>query len=75
MGYIKWNHIMNSQPEHGRKIIHLDRPYLGEFTTLGITEYYQKCSFEELLDYYKKEDIQNPDFWWVYVEDFPFPDM
>lgn len=71
---MNWNHIMDKQPEHGRKIIQVDQPYEGHYP-MGMREYYQPMSFEELMKSYKQMEMNDPDFWWVYVEDFPFPDM
>lgn len=74
MPRIKWNHIMDSQPDHERSIIHCDPPYQGHYS-IGMRDYYQSCSFEEILKYNEKHGWPNPDFWWVYSEDFPFPDI
>jgi hypothetical protein len=70
---MKWNHIMDCQPEHGRSIIQIDPPYAGHYS-MGMRDYYQPTTFSELLEYNKIYDWPNPDFWWVYAEDFPFPD-
>jgi len=72
---IMWNHIMDKQPEHGRTIIHIDRPHEGHYS-MGMREYVQYCTWEEVLENYRKLSLfsYKPDFWWVYKEDFPFPD-
>jgi hypothetical protein len=70
---IKWRHIMDEQPEHGRSIVQIDPLYEGHYA-MGQWTYYQTCTFKELLDYNKEYCWPNPDYWWVYSEDFPFPD-
>lgn len=72
---IKWNHIMDCRPEEGRTIIQIDAPYRGS-CTMGMRKDFiaPKMAWEE---YTKKNDEQGwpqPNFWWVYAEDFPFPD-
>jgi hypothetical protein len=64
---------MDCQPEHGRQIIQIDSPYMGHYP-MGMRDYYQRGTFEDLLKYCLDYDIPNPDFWWMYAEDFPFPD-
>lgn len=70
---IEWNHIMDKQPEHGRSVIQIDPPYKGHYC-MGMRDYYQNCSFQSVLDSCKMEELPYPNFWWVYSEDFPFPD-
>lgn len=70
---INWKHIKDEQPEHDRYIIHVDPPYEGYYT-MGMRKYYQPHSFEELLEFCEKMECPFPDYWWVYAEDFPFPD-
>jgi hypothetical protein len=69
---IKWNHILDLQPEDGRSIIQVDSPYQGHYT-MGMRVYNQYGSFQEVLDHAEKYGWPKPDFWWVYAEDFPFP--
>lgn len=70
---MKWNHIMDKQPEEGRQIIQIDRPYEGHYP-IEMRKYVQCASWEDHMQYC--ESIQLfPDFWWLYVEDFPFPDQ
>lgn len=71
---MKWNHIMNKQPEHGERIIQIDPPYSDHYC-IGMRDYYQKCSFKEVVDYYEKSNLGRPDFWWISAKDFPFPDQ
>lgn len=68
-----WNYIMDKQPETGRSIIQIDRPYEGHYS-MGMRDYYQHCTWAEVLNYCKQEEIPTPDFWWIYKENFPFPD-
>ncbi len=70
---MKWNHIMQLQPEHGRSIVQVDPSYFG-YRSMGMRNYFQNCSFDELLKYCKDSDLKNPDFWWIYFEDFDCPD-
>jgi hypothetical protein len=75
---MKWNHIMTCQPEDGRQIVQCDPPF-DDFITkfhypIGMRQYVQRCTFESVLKFCSDNEIPNPDFWWVYAEDFPFPD-
>ena len=70
---MKWNHIMDCQPEDNRDIIQVDPPYFGH-RSMGMRKYEVSCTFEAYLHWCDKNDLPNPDFWWVYAEDFPFPD-
>ncbi len=69
---MKWNHIMDSQPENERNIVEVHSFGENDFL-IGIRRYNSYCSFETLLKYCLDNDIQNPNFWWMYAEDFPFP--
>jgi len=79
---IKWNHIIEAQPENGRSIIQVDKPYkssehvdsIGKHYTMGQRNYIQYGKWEELLIAFEQSGLDLPDFWWVYAEDFPFPD-
>jgi hypothetical protein len=73
MDKLSWNHIMDIQPEHDELIIQIDAPYEGHYS-MGMRTYYQKCTWEEMLEYCKHIDIPNPNFWWISAKDFPFPD-
>lgn len=71
---MKWNHIMDCQPEDGHMIIQCDAPYDGHYN-LGMRRYFGSLlSWNLVLLGYKNNDWPLPDFWWVYAEDFPFPD-
>ncbi len=70
---MKWNHIMDCQPEHGREIIQVDPPYEDGNYCIGMREYGQLCSFEDVLKFCSDNDLPDPNFWWIYIEDFPFP--
>jgi len=70
---MKWNHILDTQPGNERSIIQVDAPYQGHYS-MGMRQYTSYCTFQEYLDWIKDNDLPQPDFWWVYAEDFPFPD-
>ncbi len=70
---MKWNHIMDSQPDHGRSIVQINAPYEGHYS-MGMRNYHQICTWQEFLNFCLNDGIGNPDFWWMYPEDFPFPD-
>ena len=74
MKEIKWTHIMDSQPENGSTIIQLDPPYDGHYC-MGMRKYYTHMSWDELLKVNDLYGWSNPDFWWMYAKDFPFPDV
>jgi hypothetical protein len=71
---MNWNHIMDKQPENGESIIHIDRPYKDGHYCMGMRNYIQDCSFEEVLKFCKDYEWPKPDFWWISAKDFPFPD-
>lgn len=73
MDRLPWKHIMEEQPDHGESIIQIDFPYMGHYC-MGMRDYYQVCTFQELLDFCKESEIPNPNFWWISAKDFPFPD-
>jgi len=70
---MKWNHILDKQPEDGESIIQIDPPYEGHYC-IGMRDYYQKCSFKEVLEFYNQNELKL-DFWWISAIDFPFPDQ
>ena len=70
---MKWYHIMDSQPINDREIVQVDRPYEGHYT-MGMRKYYMGCTMQEFLKWRTENDLPNPDFWWMYAEDFPWPD-
>jgi len=69
---IKWTHIMDAQPEHDAYIIQVDEPY-HDIQPMGKRKYYQTCSWEEFLNFNKQYEMPNPNFFWCYAKDFPFP--
>lgn len=71
---MKWHYIRDKQPEHEESIIHCDRPYHGHYC-LGMRNYYQNCSWQEILDMCDEIKVERPDFWWISAKDFPFPDQ
>lgn len=70
---MEWNHILEKQPEHGRKIIHIDPPFEGHYP-MGMRTYTQYGSWEDYLKWAQQSDMM-PNFWWIYAEDFPFPEQ
>ncbi len=77
---MKWNHIMDKQPENETVIIQLDMPqdnqYPGEFSkhyTMGMRLYRLYGDWETYMDICKR-DNHYPNFWWIYAKDFPFPE-
>jgi len=71
---LNWIHILEKQPCHGQQIVQLNPVCSDGHHTIGQREYYQTCPFEDLLQYYIKSDLIL-DFWWIAVEDFPWPDQ
>lgn len=70
---MKWNHILDCQPECGREIIQIDAPYEGHYS-MGMRKYHSHGGdWNEYINYCKKENLL-PNYWWMYAEDFPFPD-
>lgn len=71
---MKWNHILDKQPENGESIIHIEPPYQGHYL-MGMETYIQYCLFEDLLKFNKENDLKPPNFWWISASEFPFPDL
>ncbi len=69
---IPWKHIMNAQPDNGRTIVKIDPPYKQHFN-IGLMHYYQECTHEELLKWNAESGWPNPNYWWVYRDEFPTP--
>lgn len=77
---MEWKRYSLEQPENGKVIIQLDDPfelYKGKFAmhyTMGMREYNSQCSHADLVNWCKENGIKLFDFWWVYAEDFCFPE-
>ena len=70
---IDWNHIMDKQPEDGEWIVRCEQFY-DNFYIFGMRKYESYgCAFEELIKINQESGLKNPDYWWVYSKDFPFP--
>jgi hypothetical protein len=69
---MNWKHIKDEQPEDGEYIVQIDPPYKGHYC-MGMRQYVQKCSFEEVLNFYQQIGGEGPDFWWIKASEFPFP--
>jgi len=65
---------MDKQPQDGESIIQIDPAYEGHYA-MGMRNYVQKCSFDEVVKYYDDGNLGKPDFWWISAKDFPFPDQ
>jgi hypothetical protein len=76
---INWKHIMQEQPVDNSVIIQLFSPiemFEGDFPLcylIKMRKYKVYLPFDDLLIYNKMDDTPNPDFWWVYAYEFPFP--
>lgn len=70
---MQWHHILDKQPEHNELIIHIEPPWDDGCYLMTMRKYFQPTTFQKVLDYYKKSDIDLPDFWWMSAKDFPFP--
>lgn len=64
---------MDKQPEHDEMIVECHPPFEGHYK-MGMRKYYQTCSFEDLLNYIKEIDGEQPDFYWISASKFPFPE-
>lgn len=69
---MNWRYIMDEQPCDGQMIVQVDAPYEQHYT-MGMRKYFQKCSFEEVLNFCKRTNLPNPDFWWIPASEFSFP--
>lgn len=63
---------MDKQPEHGESIIQVDPPYKGHYC-MGMRDYQQTCTFDELFKYCTDREFCTPNFFWTPAKDFPFP--
>jgi hypothetical protein len=70
---LNWQHILDKQPQDGEWIIQIEVPYSG-YLSMGMRNFSLKCTFQELLDYYRNNELPMPNFWWISAKDFPFPD-
>ena len=69
---IDWKHIMDEQPAQGEMIVQCEPPFEGHYT-MGMRQYHQNCSFDDIIKFHKESDLNPPNFWWVSAKDFPFP--
>lgn len=72
MNSIEWKHIMKEQPEDGSSIVHIDYPYDGHYS-ICMRTYMQNGSWDEYIKWMEANDLPLPNFWWVYADEFPFP--
>lgn len=70
-----WKHIRQAQPENDRQIVQIDPPCGGHYC-MGMRHYFSQVamSWDEMIEQMEKCGYPLPDYWWVYAEDFPFPD-
>lgn len=83
MNILKWTHIMDARPNDKTVIIQCDSPEEASWYrecdfkkhyTMGMRTYDSfGQSWEEFLAYSRKEGWRDPNFYWVYAKDFPFP--
>ena len=78
---MKWNHILDKQPENDEVIIQVDSPeprYTGEFKkhySMGMRQYKNYgMPYEDHEKWRKENNLPPSDFWWIAAKDFPFPD-
>lgn len=72
---MKWNYYKDIQPEHGRLVVQVYPNEGNGYRIIGMMKYYQTCSSQDLMKHYEDNDLtESLRFWWVYAEDFPFPD-
>ena len=72
---MNWKHIMECQPEHDRSIIQCEGPASDGHYTFGMRNYSLIGTWQEFITWIKNNDLDNPDFYWMYIEDFPFPKL
>lgn len=70
---IQWKYIMDSQPVVGKWVIEAFPPSFDETWSFSMKKYIEFCPFKELLDYRRRGEHPDPDYWWIYIEDYPFP--
>jgi hypothetical protein len=66
---------MECQPEHDRSIIQCEGPASDGHYTFGMRNYSLIGTWQEFITWIKNNDLDNPDFYWMYIEDFPFPKL
>lgn len=79
---MKWHWILDEQPEEGRTIIMVHKPYPCEFSgtfgkhyTMGMKKAWDHTGYDGYIEELKAGNYPLPDFWWIYAEEFPFPDV
>lgn len=68
---MNWKNVKTSMPEDGSRIIQLDPP-CEEYSYIGFRSF-NKLAHERHVQYCIDEDMPQPDFWWTYESEFPFP--
>ena len=71
---MEWNHISEKQPKDGEVIVQIF-PKCKEHHCIGQVIYKQYCTFDEWINFNRKNGLKEPDFWWISANDFPFPDQ
>lgn len=69
---MKWKNIQDEQPAHDEEIVQCNPLGDGDYI-MGIRKYYQTVSWQDLIEYYKNNDLPTLDFFWISAKDFPFP--
>ena len=67
---IPWKHILDEQPKHDDRIIQIYLPLEDGHCTMGMSKFFGLGSWDDFLEL-MKDNL--PDYYWVHVEDFPFP--
>ena len=78
---LKWNYILDKQPENGTVIVQIDEPWTGSFDDadfkkdypMGMRLYNHLGKWEDFMKWCDENNIKTS-FWWIYAKDFPFPD-
>ena len=69
----EWKHIMDVRPTVGRWIIEMYPPSYDKCWSIIMRKYVEFCTFEINLEHRRRAEHDDPNHWWVYIEDFPFP--
>lgn len=69
---MKWKYILDEVPENNRRIIQIFLPDKYGHCTLGMQ--YGTTQFDENFLKSARQDPDFPEWWWVYVEEFDYPD-
>ena len=73
---LKWHSYIDEEPENNRQIIQVYKPEPDGHYCMGMRKYTCHCDHKQYIKLCEEQNAGpvSYDFWWIYAEDFPFPD-